>query len=57
MTFVANFLFDHGILGQGAPNADFVGIAYPSGKTTGDAGNIQLRYDPAYMEMAAEKKL
>ena len=57
MTFVANFLFDHGILGQGAPNADFVGIAYPGGKTTGDAGNIQLRYDPAYMEMAAEKKL
>ncbi|ORE90823.1 putative urea ABC transporter substrate-binding protein [Aurantimonas sp. 22II-16-19i] len=57
MTFVANFLFDHGILGQGAPNADFVGIAYPGGKTTGDAGNIQLRYDPTYMEMAAEKKL
>ena len=57
MTFVAKFLFDHGILGQGAPSADFVGIAYPGGKTTGDAANIQLRYDPAYMEMAAEKKL
>ncbi|TFF25301.1 lipid kinase [Jiella endophytica] len=57
MTFVANFLFDHGILGQGAPSADFVGIEYPDGKTTGDTGNVQLRYDPAYMEMAAGKKL
>ncbi|MCB8838363.1 putative urea ABC transporter substrate-binding protein [Aurantimonas sp. VKM B-3413] len=57
MTFVANFLFDHGILGQGAPSADFVGIAYPGGRTTGDEANIQLRYDPAYMEMAADKKL
>ncbi|WP_425342142.1 putative urea ABC transporter substrate-binding protein [Jiella mangrovi] len=57
MTFVANFLFDHGILGQGAPSADFVGIEYPGGKTTGDEGNVQLRYDPEYMEMAAEKAL
>ncbi|MBO0663579.1 putative urea ABC transporter substrate-binding protein [Jiella sp. MQZ9-1] len=57
MTFVANFLFDHGILGQGAPSADFVGIAYPGGKTTGDTGNLKLRYDPTYMEMAAEKQL
>ena len=57
MTFVAKFLFDHGILGQGAPSADFVGIAYPGDKTTGDTGNIQLRYDAEYMEMAADKKL
>ncbi|HHB81426.1 MAG TPA: lipid kinase, partial [Aliiroseovarius sp.] len=31
MTAVANFLFDKGILGEGAPSADFVGVAYPDG--------------------------
>ncbi|MEC5322858.1 putative urea ABC transporter substrate-binding protein [Aurantimonas sp. A3-2-R12] len=57
MTFVSKFLFDHGILGQGAPSADFVGIAYPGDKTTGDADNIKLRYDPSVMKMAADAAL
>ncbi|MEM9855654.1 MAG: putative urea ABC transporter substrate-binding protein, partial [Pseudomonadota bacterium] len=54
MVSVAEFLFDKGILGEGAPSADFVGIAYPGGVTTGDAGNIQFRYDTTYMQMAAD---
>jgi len=57
MTFVAKFLFDHGILGEGAPSADFVGVEYPGGKVAGDKANVKLRYDTTYMDMAAEGKL
>ncbi|MEM9783916.1 MAG: putative urea ABC transporter substrate-binding protein, partial [Pseudomonadota bacterium] len=54
MVTVANFLFDKGILGEGAPSADFVGIAYPGDTTTGDPGNIKMRFDTTYMQMAAD---
>ena len=54
MEEVAGFLFDKGILGEGAPSPDFVGVAYPDGRTTGDPGNVRLRFDSAFMRMAAE---
>lgn len=57
MTSVAAFLYDKGILGEGAPSPDFVGVAYPDGSTTGDAGNIMFRYDTTYMQMAADGSL
>ncbi|MEL6480869.1 MAG: putative urea ABC transporter substrate-binding protein [Pseudomonadota bacterium] len=57
MVNVAEFLFDKGILGEGAPSADFVGVAYPDGSTTGDAENVNLRYDVTYMQMAADGAL
>jgi NitT/TauT family transport system substrate-binding protein len=57
MQFVAKFLFDKGILGEGAPSADFVGVEYPGGEVTGDKANVKLRYDTTYMEMAADGKL
>ena len=57
MTSVAEFLFDKGILGVNAPSADFVGIAYPDGTVTGDAGNVQFRFDTTYMQMAADGAL
>lgn len=57
MVTVAEFLFDKGILGEGAPSADFVGIAYPDGTTTGDAGNVQMRFDTTFMQMAADGAL
>ncbi|GFE48305.1 lipid kinase [Roseobacter cerasinus] len=57
MVNVAEFLFDKGILGEGAPSADFVGIEYPDGSTTGDAGNVQFRFDTTYMQMAADGAL
>ena len=57
MTSVAEFLFDKGILGEGAPSADFVGVEYPGGVTTGDAGNIKFRFDATYMQMAADGAL
>ena len=57
MVNVAGFLFEKGILGEGAPSADFVGVAYPDGSTTGDANNVKFRFDTTYMQMAAEGKL
>lgn len=57
MKFVAEFLFAHGILGEGAPSAEFVGIAFPGAPTYGDAKNVKLRFDATYMKMAAEGKL
>ena len=57
MVSVAEFLFDKGILGEGAPSADFVGVAYPGGVTTGDEANIKFRFDTTYMQMAADGDL
>ncbi len=57
MVNVAEFLFDKGILGEGAPSPDFVGVAYPDGSTTGDAGYVKMRYDTTYMQMAADGAL
>ncbi len=57
MKFVAQFLFDHGILGEGATGPNFVGMEFPNGKTLGDTANVKLRFDPTYMAMAAEGAL
>ena len=57
MVNVAEFLFDKGILGEGAPSADFVGVAYPDGSTTGDPNNVKLRYDTSFMQMAIDGEL
>ena len=56
MEYVAGFSFDHGLLGEGAPDAGFIGIETPMG-VFGDKANIQLRFDPTYMQMAAQGKL
>jgi NitT/TauT family transport system substrate-binding protein len=53
MAFVANFLFDHGILGEGAPSAEHVGIAFPDGSIYGDRNNVKLRFDTNYTTLAA----
>jgi NitT/TauT family transport system substrate-binding protein len=57
MTYVAEFLFDKGILGQGAPSPDFVGVEYPDGSVTGDENNVQFRFSTEYMRMAADGAL
>ena len=57
MEFVATFLFDHGILGEGAPGPEFVGVAFPDGSIYGDASNVKLRFDGTYMQMAADGAL
>ena len=57
MVNVAGFLFEKGILGEGAPSADFVGVAYPDGSTTGDASNVTFRFDTSFTQMAADRGL
>lgn len=57
MDSVRTFSFDHGLLGDGAPSPDIVGIAFPDGKTLGDESNIKLRFDLSYMKMAADGAL
>ncbi|MEM7524994.1 MAG: putative urea ABC transporter substrate-binding protein [Pseudomonadota bacterium] len=57
MVEVAEFLFEKGILGEGAPSADFVGVLYPDGSITGDPNNVKFRYDVTYMQMAADGAL
>ena len=57
MDLVRNFSFTHGLLGDGARSADAVGIEFAGGKTLGDAKNIKLRFDPSYMQLAADGKL
>ncbi|GIX21807.1 MAG: ABC transporter substrate-binding protein [Gammaproteobacteria bacterium] len=54
MRKVAAFSFDHGLLGEGARSAEAVGMAFPGGRTLGDAQNIKLRFTDRYMQMAAD---
>lgn len=56
MKKVAEFSFDHGLLGEGAPDAGFIGIETPAG-TYGSTANVKLRFDPTYMKMAADGEL
>ena len=56
MQYVAEFSFDHGLLGEGAPDAGFIGVQMPAGDY-GDSGNLKLRFDPTYMQMAADGAL
>ncbi|MGB5444770.1 MAG: putative urea ABC transporter substrate-binding protein [Psychromonas sp.] len=53
---VAEFSFAHGLLGEGAADAKFIGIETPAG-VYGDQNNIKLRFDPSYMQMAVDGKL
>ncbi len=57
MVSVSEFLFDKGILGEGAPSADFVGVGYPDGSITGSPDNVKFRFDTTYMQMAADGAL
>ncbi|WP_221798841.1 putative urea ABC transporter substrate-binding protein [Oceanobacter mangrovi] len=44
MKFMSEFAFEHGLLGDGAPDAGFVGIEMGDGSVLGNADNIQLRF-------------
>ena len=57
MESVAAFSFKHGLLGEGAPSSEFIGIAYPGGKVFGSTDNVKLRFDDTYMNMAASGEL
>ena len=57
MNYVRQFCFSHGLLGEGVPSVDVVGISYPDGSVQGDKGNVKMRFDTTYMEMAARGEL
>ncbi|MBV7564678.1 putative urea ABC transporter substrate-binding protein [Pseudomonas sp. sia0905] len=57
MSKVAAFSFDHGLLGEGAQSADAIGMSFAGDVTTGDQGNLKLRFDATFMQMAADGQL
>src|SRR5215470_13884446 len=57
MELVRSFCFDHKLLGEGVKTKDAVGIQVGSGETLGNKKNVKLRFDAAYMKMAADNKL
>ena len=57
MANVTSFSFEHGLLGEGAADAGFIGIALPGGEVLGAEGNVKLRFDDTYMQMAADGAL
>jgi NitT/TauT family transport system substrate-binding protein len=57
MDRVRKFLFDKALLGKDAKSADAVGIELADKTILGDKGNVKLRFDPTYMDAAANDKL
>jgi NitT/TauT family transport system substrate-binding protein len=57
MNHVRGFLFDKGLLGNGAPSADVIGIELPDGTVLGDAANVKLRFSTGWMQAAANGSL
>lgn len=57
MSKVASFSFEHGLLGEGAKDSNAVGMSFPQDVVRGDKSNIKLRFDPSYVQLAAEGKL
>ena len=54
---VSEFSFEHGLLGEGAADATFIGIAFPGDRVWGSSANVKLRFDDTYMALAAKKAL
>ncbi|MFN3985055.1 MAG: putative urea ABC transporter substrate-binding protein [Rhodocyclaceae bacterium] len=57
MSKVAAFSFEHGLLGEGARSVEAIGMSFANGVSTGDTANLKLRFDPSYMQMAADGTL
>ncbi|GHS84033.1 lipid kinase [Pseudomonas sp. PAGU 2196] len=57
MEKVAKFSFDHGLLGAGAQDSNAVGVSFANNVSVGDQANLKLRFDPQYVQMAADGKL
>jgi len=54
---VRQFSFSKGLFGPAATSVDAIGIGFAGGKTLGDKANVKLRFDPSFMQMAADGKL
>ncbi|YAA58804.1 putative urea ABC transporter substrate-binding protein (plasmid) [Niveispirillum fermenti] len=57
MRKVAGFLFDHGLLGNGAPSAEAIGIQFPDGSLYGSDRFVKFRFTDTYMAAAADGTL
>lgn len=57
MDFVSSFSFKHGLLGDGAPSADVIGIEMPDGSILGNENNVQMRFNHRFVRMAADGEL
>ncbi|MEN5090886.1 putative urea ABC transporter substrate-binding protein [Pseudomonas protegens] len=57
MARVADFSFRHGLLGEGARDSSAVGMSFANAVISGAADNLKLRFDPSYVQMAADGKL
>jgi NitT/TauT family transport system substrate-binding protein len=57
MDLVRKFCFSHGLLGEKTASADDVAIQFPDSSVLGKADRVRLRFDPSYMQMAAQGKL
>lgn len=57
MDYMRRFAFSHGLLGQGAPDVNVIGIQGADGKVLGSPKNVKLRFDTRYVQLAAEGKL
>lgn len=54
---VRQFSYAKGLFGPAATSVDAIGIGFANGKTLGDKANVKLRFDPSFMQMAADGKL
>jgi NitT/TauT family transport system substrate-binding protein len=57
MDLVRQFCFSHQLLGEKTASADDVAILFPDGSVLGKKDRVRLRFNPAYMQMAAQGKL
>ena len=57
MALVRQFCFDHGLLGKSVGSVDDVAIRYPDGSVQGKSDRVRLRFETAYMDMAAQNSL
>ena len=54
---VRQFSFSKGLFGPNATSVDAIGIELPGGRVLGDKANVKLRFDSAFMKLAAAGKL
>ena len=57
MELVRKFSFEAGLMGQGTKSVDQIGIGFPNGSVLGSAKNVKFKFDPSYMQFAANGKL
>ena len=54
---VRDFSYAKGLFGPGATTPEAIGMTFPGGKTLGNRVNQKLRFDPDFMQLAADGKL